>query len=85
MEYNDVIFGWSFKPTFGLTWDVEGTAPFPQQNFVQGRKELLAGTEVNITPSLLGRLFYQSYFGGKRGENTRSDRDFLSMSFTYAF
>lgn len=85
MEYNDVIFGWSLKPTFGLTWDVEGNGPFPQQNFVQGRKELLMGTEVNITPSLLGRVFYQSYFGGKRGENTRSDRDFLSMSLTYAF
>lgn len=85
MEYNDVIFGWSLKPTFGLTWDIEGTGPFPQQNFVQGRKELLTGTEVNITPSLIGRVLYLSYFGGKRGENTRSDRDNISLSLTYAF
>lgn len=85
MEYNNAIFGWSLKPTFGLTWDVEGTGPAPQQNFVQGRKELLVGAEVNITSSLLGRAFYMSYFGGKRGENTRSDRDSISMSFSYAF
>jgi len=85
MEYNDVIFGWSLKPTFALAWDVEGTAPAPQSNFVQGRKEFLGGTEVNITPSLTGRVLYQSFFGGKRRENTRADRDNISMSITYAF
>lgn len=85
MEYNNVVFGWSLKPTFALSWDVEGTAPSPQQNFVQGRKEFLGGTEINITPSLTSRVLYQSFFGGKRGENTRSDRDNVSLSFSYAF
>lgn len=85
MEYNDVVFGWSLKPTFALAWDVEGNSPAPQQNFVQGRKEFLGGTEVNITPALTGRVLYQTFFGGKRGENTRSDRDNISISATYAF
>ncbi len=85
MEYNNVIFGWSLKPTFLLGWDVEGTAPSPQSNFVQGRKEFQAGTDVNITPSLTGRVTYQSFFGGKRRENTRSDRDNIALSISYAF
>ena len=85
MEYNDAVFGWSLKPTFALAWDVEGTAPAPQSNFVQGRMEFIGGTEINITPSLTGRALYQSFFGGKRGENSRSDRDNVSLSMTYAF
>lgn len=85
MEYNDVVFGWSLKPTFQLAWDVEGTAPFPQQNFVQGRKEFTGGTEVNFTPSFTGRLMYQTFFGGKRRENTRADRDNMSFSVSYVF
>lgn len=85
MEYNDVVFGWSLKPTFLLSWDVEGTAPAPQQNFVQGRKEFVGGTEVNFTPSLIGRVLYQTFFGGKRRENTRADRDNVSLSISYQF
>ncbi|ROH91020.1 DUF1302 family protein [Stagnimonas aquatica] len=85
MEYNDVVFGWSFKPTFGFFWDVEGVAPYPIQNFVEGRMEALAGTEVNLTPALTGRIAYQSFFGGRPGENTRADRDNLSLSVNYTF
>lgn len=85
MEYNDVVFGWSFKPTFGFFWDVEGVAPYPIQNFVEGRMEALAGTEVNLTPALTGRIVYQSFFGGRAGENTRADRDNLSLSVNYTF
>ena len=85
MEYNDVVFGWSLKPTFLLSWDVEGTSPFPQQNFVQGRKEFVGGTEVNFTPDITGRVLYQTFFGGKRRENTRSDRDNISLSISYVF
>lgn len=85
MEYNDVVFGWSFKPTFGFFWDVEGVAPYPIQNFVEGRMEAIAGTEVNLTPALTGRIVYQSFFGGRPGENTRADRDNLALSFNYTF
>lgn len=85
MEYNDVVFGWSLKPTFQLAWDVEGTAPFPQQNFVQGRKEFAGGTDINFTPDITGRVMYQTFFGGKRRENTRSDRDNIALSISYVF
>jgi len=85
MEYNDVVFGWSFKPTFGFNWDVEGVAPYPIQNFVEQRMEALAGTEVQITPALTGRVLYQAYFGGRPGENTRADRDNIALSLSYTF
>ena len=85
MEYNDVVFGWSLKPTFQLAWDVEGTAPAPQQNFVQGRKEFAGGTDINFTPDITGRVMYQTFFGGKRRENTRADRDNISFSVSYVF
>ena len=85
MEYNDVVFGWSLKPTFLLAWDVEGTSPFPQQNFAQGRKEFVGGTEINFTPDITGRVLYQTFFGGKRRENTRADRDNIALSISYQF
>ncbi|HUP90807.1 MAG TPA: DUF1302 family protein [Solimonas sp.] len=84
LEYNDVLFNWTFKPTLIAGWDVNGIAPFPMQNFVEGRKEITAGTQVNFTQLLSGRVFYQWFTGGGR-ENTRSDRDNLAISLSYAF
>lgn len=83
-EYNDLLFGWTFKPTLAYFWDIGGIAPSPAQNFVEGRKEIAAGTDVNFTQSLSGRIVYQWYTGGGR-YNTRRDRDNLALSFSYAF
>lgn len=83
-EYNDVIFGWGFKPILIAQWDVEGIAPYPLQNFVEGRKEISAGTDVTLTESLSARLMYQWFTGGGR-ENTRMDRDNLAFNFAYNF
>lgn len=84
-EYNDVIFGWSLKPTIVLQWDINGTAPFPLQNFVGGRKQVDLGTDINISQALSSRVNYEVYWGGHPGENTRADRDNFSLSFTYSF
>lgn len=83
-EYNDVIFGWSLKPTIIAQWDIGGIAPFPIQNFVQGRKQFDLGTDVNITQALSARVNYQIYMGGGR-QNTLIDRDNFALSFAYAF
>ncbi|NKF21456.1 DUF1302 domain-containing protein [Solimonas marina] len=83
-EYNNLLFGWTFKPTLGYFWDVHGIAPSPMQNFVEGRKEIAAGTDVNFTQSLSGRVVYQWYTGGG-WQNTRRDRDNLALSFSYSF
>lgn len=84
MEYNDVVFGWNFKPAFVISWDVSGTAPFPMQNFVEGRKEFAAGTDINFSEDLTGRVLY-GWFTGAGEANTRRDRDYLAMSVSYAF
>ena len=83
-EYNDVVFGWSLKPQIIAQWDVGGVAPFPIQNFVEGRKQFDFGTTVNVTQALSARVNYQIYTGGGR-LNTYKDRDNMSLSFAYAF
>ena len=83
-EYNDVVFGWNFRPTIILQWDIGGIAPFPIQNFVEGRKQADIGTDINITQSFSTRLNYEIFTGGGR-ENTYKDRDNMSISFAYAF
>lgn len=84
MEYNDVVFGWAFKPQIVLAFDVNGTAPSPNQNFVEGRKQALVGTDINFTQSLTGHMHYEWYWGaGNR--NSLIDRDNLSMSIAYSF
>src|SRR5207302_2607988 len=63
-EYNDVVFGWTFMPIIIATWDVKGTAPFPIQNFVQGRHDVIGGTEIKITPDVTATVLYQWFLGG---------------------
>lgn len=83
-EYSDVVFGWNFKPTIILQWDIGGIAPFPIQNFVEGRKQADIGTDINITQAFSARVNYEIFTGGGR-ENTYKDRDNMSLSFAYAF
>ena len=54
------------------------------QNFVEGRKEIAAGTDINFTEALTGRVLYQWYTGGG-WQNTRRDRDNLALSVSYSF
>lgn len=83
-EYNDVVFGWGFKPTIIFQWDIGGISPFPIQNFVEGRKEIVVGTDVTLTDSLTARALYQWFTGGG-ANNTRSDRDNIAISVGYTF
>ncbi|HEY0974182.1 MAG TPA: DUF1302 family protein [Solimonas sp.] len=83
-EYNNLLFDWSFKPQLIVAWDIEGIAPFPMQNFVEGRVEIVAGTDINFTQALTGRVLYQ-WFTGAGDLNTRRDRDNLALSLSYSF
>lgn len=83
-EYNDVIFGWTFKPQLGVQWDIHGTAPYPIQNFVEGRQQYDFGTTINVTEALSTRINYTIFTGGG-AHNTLRDRDNLAWSFAYSF
>ena len=84
MEYNDVVFGWAFKPQFILAHDMTGTAPSPNQNFVQGRSQVIAGTDILFNQSLSAHVQYEWYFGAGR-RNSLIDRDNVSLSVGYNF
>ena len=84
MEYNDVVFGWSLKPQIILAHDMTGTAPSPNQNFVQGRSQAIVGTDVNFSQSLTGHIQYEWYWGAGR-RNSLIDRDNVALSLGYSF
>jgi hypothetical protein len=81
-EYNDVIDGINFKPLLGFFHDVDGIAPAPMQNFIEGRKQFLLGTDVLLENGWTGQVYYQGFTG--RNHSLR-DRDFLSFSLSYTF
>ena len=84
LQYNDVIFGWSFKPQLALFRDISGTAPFPVQNFIQGVTAAVIGTQIKMTQNFGSQLMYQVYTGGGTN-NALRDRDNLALSFSYSF
>lgn len=81
-EYNDVIDGINFKPLLGFFHDVHGIAPSPMQNFIEGRKQFLIGTDMLLDNGWTGQVFYQGFTGRN---HTLRDRDFLSFSLSYTF
>ncbi len=83
-EFNDVIFGLSFRPTLILAWDIEGTAPQPFQNFVEDRKEFQLVNDIQFGEDFGMRMGYTWYTGAGDRNNYR-DRDNASLSFSYAF
>lgn len=84
MEYNDVMFGWTFKPQIILLHDMTGIAPSPNQNFIAGRSQAVVGTDINFTQNLTGHFQYEWYWGGGRN-NSLSDRDNMAISVAYSF
>lgn len=84
MEYNDVMFGWSFKPQIILLHDMTGIAPSPNQNFIAGRSQAIVGTDINFTQNFTGHFQYEWYWGGGRN-NSLSDRDNMAISLGYSF
>ncbi|AXQ30137.1 DUF1302 family protein [Solimonas sp. K1W22B-7] len=83
-EYNDVIFGLSFRPTLIIAWDIKGTAPQPLQNFVEDRKEFALVNDIQVSEDFGVRMGYTWYTGAGDRNNYR-DRDNASLSFSYAF
>ncbi|MDR3417373.1 MAG: DUF1302 family protein [Nevskia sp.] len=84
MEYNDLIFGWSFKPQIILSHDFQGIDPLQFANFIAGRTSLWAATEIDITQQLSGHIEYNAYTGGRQ-DNLMRDRDNISLSLAYSF
>lgn len=86
-QYNNLLFGWSFNMLLGLFHDVQGVGPAPAQNHVEGRIQVLAGSEVEFAQGLRGRLLYQGYMmtGPEDRVGLLKDRDHLSLHVEYNF
>ncbi|WP_420464995.1 DUF1302 domain-containing protein [Panacagrimonas sp.] len=74
--------GVNVNPTLLWFEDIEGIAPFPAQNYVEGNRWMIPGIQFEIGQAFNGTVLYQ-YFDG--ADNVLQDRDNLSVSLTYNF
>jgi hypothetical protein len=72
----------TLTPSVGWLHDFSGTSP--NQTFIEGRKGITVGLEVDYLNTWGGRVTYANRFdAGNR--NLAKDRDFVSISVSYAF
>lgn len=80
-RWDSLLFGGSVETLFGFFHDVKGTAPGLGQNFVQGRKQILAGLRYDYLSRWQGEIRYTWYCaGGDRDSLTDRDNLFVSVS-----
>jgi hypothetical protein len=83
-RYDDSMFGANFEILTGLFHDVGGVGPGIGQNFVAGRKVILAGLRFDYLSRWNGEIRYTAYTGGGKRDPIR-DRDNLMVSLGYQF
>lgn len=84
IRYESVAPGWSIEPFLIWGHDVNGTAPGPAENFVEGRKQIVANIKTRYKNALSFTLGYGMFTGG--GEfNLLRDRDFANFFVQYQF
>lgn len=84
-DYNNV-FGSSMtlSPRVAFNHDVRGITPGPGGNFIEGRKSVTVGAELNYLNRMAFDVAYTNFFGG--GDfNLISDRDFIAFTAKYSF
>ncbi len=84
LDYNDVFAGINLTPQLSWSHDVNGNAPEPGGNFVEGRKAVGLSLKAVYLNQYSANLGYTSYFGGKP-YNMLKDRDNVSLSVSYSF
>ncbi|MCO4781680.1 MAG: DUF1302 domain-containing protein [Candidatus Cloacimonetes bacterium] len=73
----------SFHPSLSFTHDVNGTAPKPISNFIEGRKSITLGLEARYQ-NTTAKFSYTNFFGAG-SHNSMRDRDFVTLSFSKSF
>ncbi len=74
--------GLTVKPTVLAFYDVNGIAPSPQQNYVEGNRWIVPALFFEYGSNISASLIYQ-YFAGKY--TLLNDRDNISASLSYSF
>jgi hypothetical protein len=84
LTYNDVFAGVNLTPTLSYSHDVDGYAPAPGANFIEGRQTIGFSVAADYLNQYQAKLGYTTYFGNTR-LNPLSDRDNVSLSVSYSF
>ncbi len=84
LSYNNVLNRFNVNPRIFFAHDVKGTSPTPILNFIEDRKQVTIGVDVDFLQAWEADLGYTTYFGGDEF-NLISDRDFVALSVKYNF
>lgn len=84
LSYEDVLPRTRLIPQFTFFHDVNGRAPLPSGEFVQGRRQASAGMTMVYGDSLSANLRYTWFFGGGIA-NLLGDRDNVQINLSYDF
>ncbi len=84
LSYNNVLNRFNVNPRLFFAHDVSGTSPTPILNFVDGRRQVTVGADVDFLQAWEFDVGYTIFSGGDEF-NLLQDRDFLSMSVKYSF
>ena len=84
VRYDNVFPGISFEPTIIWAHDVDGIAPGPGENFVEGRKNLITNIEMRFGQGWSAVMGYVGFYGAGE-QNLLRDRDFVNLGIRYRF
>lgn len=84
-EYN-AVFEWApvIRPLLAVFHDVRGVSISPMQNFIEGRRQFVAGLQFEFTQDFSAQALYQWFTGGG-ALNKLSDRDYAGFNIAYSF
>lgn len=83
-KYESILPGISLQPQIIFAHDVQGTAPGPAENFVEGRKTIISSFETRYKSSLSFTVGY-TWFTGGGSHNLLRDRDYAQAFAKYQF
>jgi hypothetical protein len=83
-RYQDAFMGANLEPLIGIFKDVDGIAPGPGENFIEGRNTYLLGLRFDYLNKWSGEARY-TIENGAGIDNGRIDRDIYSLSVRYEF
>jgi hypothetical protein len=84
LTYNDVFAGVNLTPQLAFSHDVDGYAPGPGANFIEGRQSVGLSVKADYLNQYSANLGYTTFYGNSRF-NPLHDRDFMSFSVAYSF
>jgi len=82
-QYNNVIAGVNFKPSILWSHDVDGYAPQPGGNFIEGNTKLTVNLSASYLETYSAVIAYTQYSGDDF--SVLKDHDFMSVNFSVIF